>query len=96
MVTPNDKLSDAPRNPRQDPLVRRLDISVLVRAGKWKLAISPVECGLFHLRQHRSRGPKAKHGGSGDKALTGSSLGAWWQWDRVLPPNVRMSEGADK
>jgi len=63
-----------------------MSIAILIRLGSWKLCWTDVERGLYVSRRHKSRGPKRGHVGSGDKSLTGSSLGAWTQWDRVLPP----------
>lgn len=65
-------------------LVRRLGVALIWRIGKWKLCLTESECGIFTFRHHKSRGPKRNRSGSGDKSLTGSSLGAWVQWDRIL------------
>lgn len=64
--------------------MKKTIMSGILRIGNWKLCWTESERGLFVLRKHRSRGPKKSHIGSGDKALTGSSLGSWLQWDKLL------------
>jgi len=53
--------------------------AIMLRVGRWKLTTK----GLFRWRQHRSRGPKKNAQGGTDKSLTGSSMGAWFDWDPI-------------
>lgn len=59
-------------------------VAFLLRLGKWKLVFSEAEQGLYKKKKHKSRGRKHNFIGASDKALTGSSLASWEQWDRVL------------